>query len=138
MGRKHSVEPGVYGGVAVAVALGALVVALVWWRLNELFLVSVREGKVLVVRGAVPGPLLREIRDVVSRAGVRRASIRAVRGSTHARLDASGVDARVQQQLRNVFGLYPVQKLRAAKPLDRKNIGQLLGFAWLAWLFARY
>jgi hypothetical protein len=40
-----------------------------------------------------------------------------------------------EQRLRNVFGIHPVQKLRAAPPIRAKNLGQVLGIAWLAWMF---
>ena len=32
------------------------------------------------------------------------------------------------------FGLYTIAKLKAAPTPYKRNVGQLLGFAWLAWL----
>ena len=96
--------------------------------------VSVRDGRCLVVRGRIPDALLKKISDVVLRSRVARGSIRAVRGAGHARLVIGGMDEGTSQRLRNVFGTHPVQKLRAARVASNRNLGQLLGFAWLAWL----
>lgn len=103
-------------------------------RMNELFLISVRGGKLLVVRGRVPVRLRQDLADVICRASVKRARIRAVRESGHARLIAHGVDQGTSQRLRNAFGIHPVQRLQAAPLLPHRNLGQILGFTWLAWL----
>ena len=120
--------------------VGGLLAALFFFvvvpRMNELFLISVRDGKLLVVRGRVPVRLRQDFAEVTSRAGVKRASIRAVRESGHARLIPSGVDEGTAQRLRNAFGIHPVQRLQAAPLLPNRNLGQILGFAWLAWLIA--
>lgn len=117
----------------------ALVAALFFFvfvpRMNELFLVSVRNGKLLVVRGHVSIRMKQDLTDIVRRAKVRSASIRAVRSSGHARLVVRGVDEGVAQRMRNAFGTHPEQKLRAARPPGPRNLGQWLGIAWLAWLF---
>ena len=107
-------------------------------RMNELFLVSVRGGRVLVVRGRVPPGLLHDIEDVVQRAGVERATIRALKAPEGARLVVSGVDEGVAQRLRNAFRLQPMAQLRAAPILEERNLGQVLGIVWLAWLFSRF
>jgi hypothetical protein len=113
-------------------------VAFFAWRAAEIFCVSVRNGRALVVRGRVPPPLLRAIREIVgAQPAVERATIRAVRGEHGARLTGSGLDDGRLQRLRNAFGLYPVSKLRAAAPIARPTLGQLLGIAWLAWLLDR-
>jgi len=122
------------------VILGVGLLALLFFfvivpRMNELFLISVRDGKVLVVRGRIPIRVRQDLAEVVRRARVRRGSIRAVRQSGHARLSTSGMDEGVTQRLRNVFGIHPVQKLQTAPLLPHRNLGQLLGFAWLAWFF---
>ena len=114
-------------------------IALLWYRRSsELFCVSVRRGKVLVVRGRVPGRLLSDIRDVVASPPVARATIRAVKQEHGAQIIASGgVDECRAQRLRNIFRLYPMANLRAAPPISRPTLGQLIGIAWLAWLFER-
>ena len=48
-------------------------------RVNELFCVSVRDGNVLVVRGRIPGRLLSDIRDVVSKPAVPHGTICATK-----------------------------------------------------------
>ncbi len=118
----------------VLAGLGLLVVFLVGGRANEIFFISVRQGRCLVVRGRIPGVLLDGLSDVVARSRVASGSIKAVRGDGHARLVMRGMDEGTSQRLRNVFGTHPVQKLRAAKVVANRNLGQLLGFAWLAWL----
>lgn len=117
--------------VCIAIAL----IGYFLWRANEIFCVSVRHGRVLLVRGRIPPSLLHDIEDVVRRSNVRRATIRGVAGPHHARIVASDVDEFAAQRLRNVFGTHPIQKLRGAKLPTTRNLGQLLGIAWLAWLF---
>jgi len=103
-------------------------------RANELFHVSARDGRVLLVRGRIPPSLLTAFGEILGRAGVRRATIRAVKESGGARLVASGVDGKTAQMLRNAFGVHPIQRLRTAPFAAHRNLGQVLGFAWLAWL----
>lgn len=118
--------------LALLVVLG--IAWLVFERTREIFCISVRDGRVLVVRGRITGSLLDGIADVVRRASVKRGSVRAVRGEHHARLVVRGTDEGTAQRLRNVFGHHPVQKLRSAPVASRRNLGQILGVAWLAWL----
>jgi hypothetical protein len=117
----------------------AAVVAWVWYQRScELFCVSVREGRVLVVRGRIPQGLLNDFHDVVAAdPSVGRGAIRAVKEENGARLSLSGIDEWREQRLRNLFHLYPMSQLRAASPLNRRTIGQWLGVAWIAWLFDR-
>lgn len=116
----------------VALLLAAAVFFFVVWRLNTLFVISVRKGKALVVSGRVPAGFLGDVRTIVR--GVDRATIRAVKDRGHARISASGADERVVQRLRNAFSTYPAARLQAARPLERPTLGQVLGIAWLAWL----
>lgn len=118
----------------LAIGVGALVAWWIYERSIELFCISVRDGRCLVVRGRIAGNLLDGIADVAARQRVRRATIRAVKGEHHARLVARGVDDGTLQRLRNVFGTHPVQKLRTAPVATKRNLGQLLGVTWLAWL----
>src|SRR6476620_5812435 len=106
------------------------------WRSAEIFCVSVRNGRALVIRGRVPPALLRAIREIVgSHPEVTHGTIRAVRGEHGARLTAGGaIDDGRLQRLRNAFALFPTSKLRAASPVARPTLGQVLGIAWLAWL----
>jgi hypothetical protein len=119
------------------IALVAVILVLaLWWfsRQSELFCVSVRNGKVLVVRGRVPAALLGDVKDVVSKPAVSSATIRAVKHEEAARLQVSGyIDEGRAQRLRNCFRLYPISRLRAAPVIEKPTLGQLLGVAWLAW-----
>jgi hypothetical protein len=118
--------------LAVAAVLG------LWWftRTREIFVLSVRDGRPLVVRGRIPPGLLADIGAVVARPAVRRATIKALAGEHNARLVCSGdLDEGRVQRLRNVFGVRPVARLRATPAIARPSLGQLLGVAWIAWLF---
>jgi hypothetical protein len=121
------------------ILIAVLAVLLVSWlsRASELFCLSVRDGRVLVVRGRIPGGLLSDIRDVVSKPVVRSATIRAVKQEHGARLVASGIDEGREQRLRNIFRLYPISNLRAAPTIANPSLGQILGIAWIAWLLDR-
>lgn len=107
-------------------------------RAGELFYVSVRDGKLLVVRGRVPVSMLQEFRDAVNQPTVRRGSIRAFRTSSGGQLSCSGdiSDGR-EQRMRNTFMLYPAAQLRSAPPIKSPTLGQLTGVAWLAWMLDR-
>jgi hypothetical protein len=123
-----------------ALFAAALVVGGWWsWRSRELFHLSVRRGRILVVRGRVPGGFLHDASETVkSGTIVARASIRAIKGDGGAQLAFSGdLDEGRQQRLRNIFALYPAAQLGAASPVARPTLGQLLGIAWLAWWLDR-
>jgi hypothetical protein len=119
--------------------VGVIAFALYTWlsRSSELFCLSVRNGRVLLVRGRIPGGLLSDVRDVVAKPSVARATIRAVKQEHGARLAMSGIDEGRQQRLRNIFRLYPISNLRAAPPIAKPTWGQVLGIAWLAWILDR-
>jgi hypothetical protein len=121
--------------VVLLLLVGFVIFALWVARAGELFLVSLRNGQVLLVRGRVPQGLLGDFREVVARPPVMRATIRAVRAAEGARLLVLGdIDAGRHQRLRNTFALRPVSALRAAPVADDRSIGQVLGIVWLAWL----
>jgi hypothetical protein len=119
---------------------GAAVGLVLWlsWRARVLFELSVRDGRVLVVRGRVPTGYLHDVEAIVSRARVARGSVTAVRDERHARIVVSGdIDEACAQRLRNTFGLRPVSQLRAAPIIAKPTLGQVLGIAWLAWMLDR-
>jgi len=119
----------------IALVLAVAVVGyLILRRANEVFFISVRGGRLLLVRGRVTQALFNDLADVVRRARVGDASIRAVREAGHTRLVANGVSDGVGQRLRNTFGSHPAKKLSAAPMPTMRNVGQLLGWTWLAWL----
>ena len=115
----------------MAVALLALLVAAS--RARQLCVMSVRDGRVLVMRGALPSSLFQGLCDVVARAGVRRASIRVLRDGDRARLEGPGLDPLTLQRARNVLGTYPLARLQNVPRMRRRNLGQRLGLAWLGW-----
>jgi hypothetical protein len=124
--------------ILALLAVGALVAYFVITRSRELFVLSVRDGQVLPMRGRVPPGFLADVRSIVARPPVRGATIRAVKGEHHARLKVSGdVDEGRAQRLRNAFGLRPMAQLRAAPIVGKPTLGQVLGIAWLAWLLDR-
>ncbi|MBV1860210.1 MAG: DUF3634 family protein [Nannocystaceae bacterium] len=104
-------------------------------RMQEIFCISVRGGRMLVVRGNIPTPLLQDLGDVLDRAGVVQARVRAVKTPGHAQIRTSGVDEGTAQRCRNVFGTHPIHQMRSV-PMSEgsKNLGQWLGIEWLAWL----
>jgi hypothetical protein len=117
--------------LVVLASLGALIWSAA--RARELFVLSVRRGELLVVRGKLPSSLFEALGDVVERAGVKSASIRVAKTGGYARLTAAGVDEPVLQRLRNVVGTFTLKRLEEASWPRRKNLGQRLGVAWLAW-----
>jgi hypothetical protein len=118
---------------------GIIIVGLLWRssRQRELFFLSVREERVLLVRGRIPQPLLNDFHDVVRRGGVRRGSIRVYRDEGGAALRTSGLDEGSEQRLRNILRVYPVSNLRVAPAEKERTLGQVLGIAWLAWVLDR-
>lgn len=97
---------------ALALALLPLVVAM--RRATELFVVKVRDGEAHLFRGRIPQSLLGEIGDVVRSPRVASAEIRVVRSSGKPELHVRGeLHADQQQRIRNVLGLYSVQRIAA-------------------------
>src|ERR1043165_7136275 len=120
--------------IAVVVGVG------VWWftRVGELFYISVRDGKALVVRGRVPGSLLQGLKEIVAHPQDKRGSIRALQNETGEQRSCGGDLGGGREQLRrNTFMLYPASQLRQAPAIARPTLGQLSGIAWLAWMLVR-
>lgn len=123
--------------LVAAVLVCVLVFALLMMRGNELFLISVRDGKLLVVRGRVPVSLLSDFRDIVNRPTVKRGTIKGYKGEYGAQISTRGIDEGREQRMRNTFQLYPASKLRSA-PIDKqRTFGQVMGVVWLAWILDR-
>ena len=127
----HSMDSSGLAAVVIVMAV------FLWYlsRKNEFFRVSIRDGRVLLVRGRIPMGYLDDLRDVSRH--VPRGMVRAVKDAGQARLIiSSSVDEVTAQRMRNTFAIYPVVKLRAARPLANLNAGQVLGIEWLAWRLA--
>jgi hypothetical protein len=91
--------------VALALLLLAAFVLLTR-RLGEFFFLSIRNGRVYVVRGRVRSALLEAFSDISRDARIDRASLRAIWTSMGPRLVVRGVDEPTAQRLRNVFGIH--------------------------------
>jgi len=118
-------------------ALLAVLAAFLWHvaRQDEFFRVSIRKGRVLVIRGRIPTGYLEDLRDVARH--VEHGTVRAVKDSGGALLVLSAsIDGITAQRMRNTFSLYPATKLRAAPRIAQPNLGQVLGIEWLAWRLA--
>ncbi|RZO66073.1 MAG: DUF3634 family protein [Sandaracinaceae bacterium] len=127
------------GGLVAALVLVALS------RANEIFCVSIRNGRSLVVRGHVPPSVMREIAEIARRAKLQRATVKAVKQGGRPRLVTSGVDEGTTQRLRNAVGAQGFGHLKASQQVAGagsgvgrsgvgRNLGHWLGIAWLAWL----
>ncbi len=121
--------------LAVVGAFVAFLVGRALLHANELFCLSIRRGKGLVVRGALPAQLRRELTGLVS----GDALIRGVREGRTARLRITGVDDATAQRLRNVFGISRYRDLKSLSSVQPgpRNLGQRLGWIWLAWRLQR-
>lgn len=112
--------------------------AIAWWvwnRAGEVFRVSIRRGRVLVVRGNVLSAFVQEVKKFAASNPTASGTIVARKGTSHTRLEFRGaIPDGDRQRLRNVFGLYPAAQLRRAAPISKPSLGQILGIAWLAWL----
>ena len=118
--------------------LAGIVIVWLFLRAGELFYISVRDGKLLVVRGRVPVSMLQEFRDCVRNPTVRRGSIKAFKTESGGQLACSGdIGEGREQRMRNTFMLYPASKFRIAPAAKDRTLGQLAGIAWLAWMFDR-
>jgi len=118
--------------------LVAVIIIWLMMRAGELFYISVRDGKVLVVRGRVPVSMLQEFRECVSNPVVKRGSIKAFKTEDGGQLSCSGdISEGREQRMRNTFMLYPASKMRMAPQQKDRTIGQLAGLAWLAWMVDR-
>jgi hypothetical protein len=85
-------------------------------RINELFVLRVREGKLHFVRGRIPQGLLSDLEDVVATTGVSQADVRAVveGGSAAIYVHGAQVPRAFRQRLRNTISLWPLAKIRNA------------------------
>ncbi len=109
-------------------------------RANELFCVSIRAGRCLVIRGRVPPKLWRELVTVVEQAKIVHGTVRAVKRDGAARLVMEGIEPRTQQRLRNALGSAGLSTMKFGTSEARegsRNLGQLLGLTWLAWFLTR-
>src|SRR5262249_18700748 len=73
---------------------------------------EVKNGKLIVTRGALAPRVLDDLRDIVKRPRVRSATLRVVRAKDKARIEVRGNVGEAQlQRLRNVIGNTPLAQL---------------------------
>ncbi|MFT3838334.1 MAG: DUF3634 family protein [Myxococcaceae bacterium] len=106
-------------------------------RSQDLFVLSIRDGNAKLIRGRIPGPLRVDFLDACRSMRITHCTITAMRSEGGARLHVSGMDDFHAQRLRNIFRLYSLSDLRAAKAPEEGFLLRMLGIAWLAWLFDR-
>jgi hypothetical protein len=102
----------------LALSLFAIPLTISIRRSTELFRIKVRDGRASFVRGRLPQSLLTDVEDIVRSPPIERAELWAVRRSGKARLETKGeINAEQRQRLRNVVGMYSLQRIRAgARP----------------------
>ncbi len=121
--RRLTLSPRAASQLRVKAPLTLLLLAagVLWfWSLRRsavLFVVRVRDGEATLQRGRIPPPLLSDIKDIMKRAGVRRAELQCkVSGGAPTLSWRGDVSADVAQQLRNVVGRFSVAALRRGRP----------------------
>jgi hypothetical protein len=125
--------------VLIPVVIGGLLLLgyWLWLRSQELFRIEIRGGKQTVTRGYVPTGLLNDFGAALR--GVQNGKIHAHKGQGGARLSFSGdVDAGAAQRLRNIFGLYPVARLRAPHIDKRAAVSDAFTVAWFVSLLRNF
>lgn len=90
-------------------------------RINELFYLRIRSGKLRHVRGRIPPRLYDDIADVVKMTKVRNADVRAVveGGSPAIYVHGDKIPRAFRQRLRNTISLWPLAKIRNAPKRKR-------------------
>jgi Protein of unknown function (DUF3634) len=94
----------------------------IWWglsRATEVFFLRVHDGRIRRARGRLPRALLGEIEDVLARTQCS-GWVRAKRSRGAVVVDVRGdFGAGTTQQLRNVIGTVPLQRMISAAPVQR-------------------
>lgn len=85
-----------------------------------LFRIRAQNGKVARAKGRAPGTLLHDLSDVFRRAKATGDVTVRIRGG-RAEVVTSGLDANVEQQVRNVVGRFPLARLRAGQPIEERK-----------------
>lgn len=117
-----------FGIGALLVVVFTVLTAL--FRANELFCLSCRRGRSLVVRGALPVPILAAIEEVLHLPD--NALVKGFANDDEVRLTVTGLDDGEEGRLRAVFAAYPLDVAVWPRPRDRRW-WQVAGFVWLAW-----
>ncbi len=100
--------------IVAAMALVALYVAS--RRAITIAELTIRRGRVEVVRGGVAPPVLADLRDVAAKPPIEDGHVRILRASGRAEVKLGGKISDAQaQQLRNVIGSVPLARLVNAR-----------------------
>jgi hypothetical protein len=121
----------IYALVAVAALVGWLVLE----RMNEVCLLSWRNGEMRLVRGSIPARLRMDIADALRSMKVSSTRVRIAKTERGARITASGLDDFHEQRLRNILQLFPVAQLRSGNAPTQNRLLRVFGFTSLLWLF---
>lgn len=115
----------------IPIVVVVLIIGYLWYSgSQQLFCISVRGGKLSVVRGYVPPGLLVDFGAALK--NVERGEVRAHKAANGARLSFGGrIDEGVAQRLRNIFGLYPIARLRAPEVDKRQLVSDAFTLSWL-------
>jgi len=90
-------------------------------RQMRLFILEVREGRIVLLKGRMPQRLLDDINDVVARERPLVLKVTCVIESGEAGLHFSeATDAGLQQVIRNLVGEYPALRLKQAPKVRTK------------------
>jgi len=99
----------------LAAAVAATSIVLLWFaarRATTVCVLEIRDGRVEVASGGIAPGVLADIGDVVRRPRTQRATVRITREGGRAALAMHGdLSPAQQQQLRNVVGTVPLQRL---------------------------
>ncbi|MFT3712444.1 MAG: DUF3634 family protein [Archangium sp.] len=116
-------------------AIAALVGWLVLERMNEVCLLSWRNGEMRLVRGSVPARLRMDITDALRSMKIGSTRVRIAKTERGARITASGLDDFHEQRLRNILQLFPLAQLRSGTAPTQNRLLRFFGFASLMWIF---
>jgi len=103
---------------ALSVAIGLVLVRANARAAITIAVANIDDGKLTVTRGRLSSRVLGDLRDVVSRPKVKRATVRILRAKDRARLEVEGdVSEQQLQRLRNIVGNVPMAQLvRTGRP----------------------
>ena len=120
-----------YVGIgALLVVVFTILTALL--RANELFCVSSRRGKTLVVRGALPESLCGALEGALRHPSPDQALVKGFSSDDELRLTVTGVEGAQEQRVQALFAAYPFD-LPAWPRATNRTWWQVVGFVWLAW-----
>lgn len=100
-------------------------------RAHELYCVSVRRGRALVVRGALPQSALVELQSLLG-TSPSEVLIRGFDREEGLQVDVRGATAAQERTIEEVLGALTVEDLPPILPRDR-TWWRIAGFVWLAW-----